>query len=208
MSLVSGGLVGVIGYFQPFLLIGSIFATIGAGLLYTLDIGSSSAQYIGYQIIVGIGIGTSIQVPVIAVQALSEMAEIPLVTADVLCMFTNSHFVPQTLVQGRAKPQTVFQLVSGALSLSVAQSLFANRLLASLPHYAPGVDPGLVLITGATEIRKVFAPDQVHGILLSYLTGLKAAWALSIASIGMAVLASFLPEFKSIRGGMGKATPG
>lgn len=83
--MVSGGLVGVVGYFQPFLLIGAILATIGAGLLYTLDIGSSSAQYIGFQVLIGVGIGTSIQVPIIAVQALSSLAEIPLVTADVLC---------------------------------------------------------------------------------------------------------------------------
>lgn len=86
--MISGGLVGVVGFFQPFLLIGAVFATIGSGLLYTLDIDSSAAQYIGYQIIIGIGIGTSLQVPVIAVQALSSMADIPLVTADVLCAFS------------------------------------------------------------------------------------------------------------------------
>lgn len=96
--MVSGGLVGVVGYFQPFLLIGAIFATVGSGLLYTLDIGSSSAQYIGYQIIIGIGIGTSIQVPVIAAQALSSMADIPLVTADVLCTLSILIFVPHVPV--------------------------------------------------------------------------------------------------------------
>lgn len=117
-------------------------------------------------------------------------------------------FAPLGLVGAFAKTPTVFQLISGALSLSVAQSLFTNRLLASLARFAPGVNPQLVLATGATEIRKVFAPDQVHGILLSYLTGLRAAWAMAIAAVGMSVLASFVPEFKSIRGRMGKATGG
>ena len=91
--MVSGGLVGVVGYFQPFLLIGAIFTAVGSGLLYTLGINSSAAQYIGYQIIIGIGIGTSIQVPVIAAQALSSMADIPLVTADVLCTLSTLDFV-------------------------------------------------------------------------------------------------------------------
>lgn len=84
-AILSGGLVGKVGYFQPFLVIGAIFATVGAGLLYSLDIGSSAGQYIGYQVLVGIGVGTSIQIPVIAAQALSDMAEIPCVTAVVLC---------------------------------------------------------------------------------------------------------------------------
>ena len=96
--MVSGGLVGVVGYFQPFLLIGAIFATVGSGLLYTLGINSSSAQYIGYQIIIGIGIGTSIQVPVIAAQALSSMADIPLVTADVLCTFPILIYLPHVFI--------------------------------------------------------------------------------------------------------------
>lgn len=86
-AILSGGLVGQVGYFQPFLVIGGIFATVGAGLLYSLDIDSSAGQYIGYQILVGVGVGTSIQIPVITAQALSDMAEIPCVTAVVLCTF-------------------------------------------------------------------------------------------------------------------------
>lgn len=75
----------MVGYFQPFLTIGSIFTTIGAGLLYTLDITFPTAHYIGYQLIVGIGVGLAIQVPIIASQAFSSPVDIPCVTAIVLC---------------------------------------------------------------------------------------------------------------------------
>jgi hypothetical protein len=68
------------------------------------------------------------------------------------------------------------------------------------------VNPTLVLITGATEIRNTFTPDEVRGIILSYMTGLKAAWAMGIGCAGLAVVASFLPEFKSIKGQVGKTT--
>lgn len=84
-TIIGGHIVGRVGYFQPFLLFGGTLLTIGAGLLYTLDIGSSAGQYIGYQILVGVGIGTAIQIPVTASQAFSEMVDIPLVTANVLC---------------------------------------------------------------------------------------------------------------------------
>lgn len=66
-------------------MLGAALTTVGAGLLYTLDIGSSAAHYIGYQIIVGMGIGLAIQIPVIAGQAFSDPFDIPCVTAIVLC---------------------------------------------------------------------------------------------------------------------------
>lgn len=36
-SAVSGGLVFAIGYASPFLILGSVFSAIGAGLLYTVE---------------------------------------------------------------------------------------------------------------------------------------------------------------------------
>ena len=176
--MIGGGLVGKVGYFQPFLILGSILAIVGAGLMYSLDIHSSAGQYIGYQILFGAGLGTAIQIPVIAAQALSKMSDIPLVTASIL----------------------FFQLGSGAFAVSAAQSIFDNILLSRLPELAPGVSPERVFLSGSTGILKNFAQDQVPGILLSYLAGLKAAWAMGIALAGVTLVVSFLPEWKSIKG--------
>lgn len=84
-TIVSGGIITAYGVYVPFLLAGSAIATIGAGLLYTLDIGSPSSHWIGYQALTGIGIGLSIQVPIIANQAFVKPAEISSVTAVTLC---------------------------------------------------------------------------------------------------------------------------
>lgn len=84
-SVISGGLISAYGIYVPFLLIGSIITTIGTGLIYTLDIGSSSSKWIGYQALAGIGIGLAFQVPMIANQAFVEMSEISSVTAVTLC---------------------------------------------------------------------------------------------------------------------------
>lgn len=72
---------------MPFLFAGGILATIGTGLIYSLDIGSSSGQWIGYQVLAGIGTGLAIQVPIIANQAFVPMSEISSVTAITLCKF-------------------------------------------------------------------------------------------------------------------------
>lgn len=85
MAVTSGFIIMYIGYFTPLISIGSSLFAIGAGLIYSLDIDSSSASYLGYQAILGIGQGLAIQVPVIVCQAFSEAADIPAVTAIVLC---------------------------------------------------------------------------------------------------------------------------
>lgn len=72
---------------MPFLLSGSVITIIGAAWIYTLDIGSPASHWIGYQIIIGIGIGISVQIPIIANQACVEMSEISSVSAVTLCTF-------------------------------------------------------------------------------------------------------------------------
>lgn len=86
-TVVSGGLITKYGFYVPFLLAGSSLATIGAGLIYTLDIGSPSSHWIGYQALAGIGIGLSIQVPIIANQAFVSMSDISSITAITLCKY-------------------------------------------------------------------------------------------------------------------------
>ncbi len=70
---------------MPLLLSGSAITIIGAAWVYTLDIGSPASHWIGYQVIIGIGIGISVQIPIIANQAMVEMSEISSVSALTLC---------------------------------------------------------------------------------------------------------------------------
>ena len=76
-----------IGYFTPLITVGSSLFAIGAGLVFSLDVHTSSAKYLGYQLILGIGQGLAIQVPIIVCQAFSEPVDVPAVTAIVLCRF-------------------------------------------------------------------------------------------------------------------------
>ena len=147
------------GHYVGIMVLGSVLTTVGAGVIYTLDINSSSSEWIGYQVIAGIGTGLSIQVPIIVVQSTAAPSDVSSVTAIVL----------------------FFQTLTGAIFISVAQVLFANRLLKEVAVNVPGVSPGQVVATGATELRKVFTPEQIPAILRSYMAGLKDAYILAIA---------------------------
>lgn len=53
------------------------------------------------------------------------------------------------------------------------------------------MEPAKLLLTGATDIRNVFAADQLPGILLAYMAGIKVAFAYTVASCGVAFLIGF-----------------
>jgi MFS transporter, DHA2 family, glioxin efflux transporter len=84
-AALSGMSITYFGYFQPYLAFGSALFSAGAGLIFNLELGSPTAKYLGYQVILGIGQSVAIQIPVITGQAFSETADIPAVTAMVLC---------------------------------------------------------------------------------------------------------------------------
>lgn len=89
-TVLSGGLITMTGHFVPFLIGGGVLSTIGAGLIFTLGLNSPPSMWIGYQILAGIGIGLSIQVPIIAAQAMVEPIDISSITAMILCKFQRS----------------------------------------------------------------------------------------------------------------------
>ncbi|TVY86564.1 putative efflux pump, partial [Lachnellula willkommii] len=158
-TITSGGLITVTGSFVPWLIGGSIFSTIGSGLLYTLNTHSSSAHWIGYQAIVGLGIGAAIQVPIIAAQAIATPADLSSATAMVLFM----------------------QTVGGAFFVSAGNAAFSDTLIEHLPRYVPNIDPKTVVAVGVTEIRATFPTDVVPGIVQAYMDGLRVDYAIAIA---------------------------
>lgn len=77
--------------------------------------------------------------------------------------------------------------MGGAFWVSAAQSAFVNALVGQLDD---SVDPLLVLGTGATQLRRVFSPAQMPGILVAYMAGIRTALALAVGACGLALVAS------------------
>ncbi|PNS20557.1 hypothetical protein CAC42_6007 [Sphaceloma murrayae] len=169
-SIVSGITITATGHYAPVMVVGSIFMTVGGGLIYTWDIGTPSSQWIGYQLIAGIGVGLAFQVPVIVGQSIVDPEDVSSVTAIIL----------------------FFQTVSGSIFVAVAQSLFTNRLVSYTTQNVPGVDPEKIIVTGATELRRVFEGQQLEGVLRAYMAGLKDAYTLVIPLAGIAAVVSFI----------------
>ncbi|KAB2101662.1 Efflux pump [Alternaria gaisen] len=177
-SIVIGGLITVVGWYAPFMWFGSAIFAIGAGMLYTLKVSSPPGQWIGYQILAGIGAGAGVQIPFVAVQVVTNEKDMP--TANACVMFFNS--------------------LGGALSISIAQNIFVNTLGKEVPKYAPGFDARIVANAGATNLRGVVPPEILPGVLHGYNNAIVTAFILAIATSSIAFFVSLGMEQKSVKG--------
>ncbi|CEJ56389.1 hypothetical protein PMG11_02597 [Penicillium brasilianum] len=180
-SVVIGGLITAAGYYTPFLIVSAAIAAIGTGLITLYDIDISAGKWIGYQIVVGAGVGAGFQVPMTAVQTVLKPEDIPIGTAAVM----------------------FFQTLGGALFIAVAQSVFQNGLITGIVKYAPGVAPSAIIGAGATEMRHVLSElgqlDQLDGVIKAYMSGLRDAYRVSLALAVVAFVASLFLEWKSVK---------
>jgi len=129
--ILSGTIISKTGLAVPIVVIGSAIATIAAGLLYTLDIGTTTGEWIGYQILGGVGWGFAFQVPIIIAQSNAHPEDVSSITAMIL----------------------FFQNFGGTTLLGAAQSAFANELIKNVQKANVGINATDVVMTGATQIR-------------------------------------------------------
>ncbi|EXJ56436.1 hypothetical protein A1O7_06780 [Cladophialophora yegresii CBS 114405] len=79
-----------------------------------------------------------------------------------------------------------------SIFIAATEAAFTNSLISGLGHNVPKLKPELVVNAGATEIRKLFAKDQIPGILESYLQGCKDSQLVPVACGGAATAVSML----------------
>jgi MFS family permease len=176
VSLTVGSI--IVGVYAPFMWFGSAVFTIGCGMLHTLTVSSSPAQWLGYQVLAGLGCGAAVQIPFIAVQVVASEKDMP--TANALVFFFNS--------------------LGGAVSLAIAQNVFINGLAENVPKYAPDVDPRVVIGAGATFVRQVVKPESLQGVLEAYTKAITQAFLISVVVGAIAFVASLGMELKSVKG--------
>jgi EmrB/QacA subfamily drug resistance transporter len=178
MSVFAGAVVTIVGYYAPFMIVGTVLATIGYGLITLFEPGTRSPVWIGYQILIGSGIGLAFQQPFIAVQTVLEMKDVPTGTSIV----------------------TFMQTLGGALFVSVSQSVFTNKLVEYVAKYVPDLDPAVVISTGATAIQKSINPAQLGGVTKAYSDALTQTFTVFVALSALSIVGALVIEWKSVKG--------
>jgi hypothetical protein len=131
-SAMSGGLISAAGYYTPFMILGTVLMTVGGGLLTTLHIETTKAQWIGYQVLFGLVDAETCKCPAWQRGLFSETQTYPLAPAS--CSSRNGL---ESYLRFRG---------GNMLTTKLATDLRA--LLDSTPNY--------VTSYGATELRALF----------------------------------------------------
>ena len=137
-SVTAGLYVRKTGFFMPVVVASTIITSIACGLLSLLTPSSTAAEWIVFQLLVGIGIGLGMQQAAVIVQQTLPAEDIPLGIASV----------------------TFFQASGPAITIAVAQNVFDQRLLTRGPNKIPGLNLSTIIDTGATKLVSIVAPDK------------------------------------------------
>jgi len=176
-SIMSGALVQRIGYYTPFMIIGSGLMAVGTGLLTTWNMNTSTGLWIGYQIIIGFGVGCTMQHPNIAVQTVLPKPDVPIGTAVLsLC-----------------------QTLGGAVFAAVGQNLYIGKFTTGLERIG-GLNPHHILNGGATDLTSGQPAAVKHMILLAYNNSLtQGTFFAALIVACLAVPAAIGMEWRSVK---------
>ncbi|KAF7516627.1 hypothetical protein G7054_g14076 [Neopestalotiopsis clavispora] len=171
----SGWLVTKLGYYLPWPIASGALSAIGNGLVSTFTPTTTTGQWVGYQIILGIGRGAGMQMAMIAIQTGLPGYHIPVAIAfQVFC-----------------------QNMLGSILLVVASTIFNQSLAVELPKHAPSVSIEAATAAGSdSEAVRALLPDgspELEGLLLSYSNSIDHVFILlAVCSIASFVAAFFM----------------
>lgn len=175
-SIVTGSLTTKIGYFTPFLIIGTCIMAVGASLFTTVEVDTDDRMLIGFQVLYGWGAGMVLQAPNLAAQTTLPMIDVPIGLAMVM-------FV---------------QLLGSAVLISVGQSIFSNRFV-KLLNDRWGINPGLFENSGLTTLFSLL-PETMRPVLLDgFNEALRCVFIFGLAVTALALLGTLAMEWTSLK---------
>lgn len=146
-------------------------------MLSTLEIHSGMPEWFGYQVLLAAGVGFGVQ----NVMLVSQVA----VDADDMAIATSILTFVQTL--------------GGTVCLSVAESVFQNRLIQNLLSSLSKETAALVLQGGATGFRSTVPKAQLPPIMHAYNDAVMQALYVAVATGSISILGPIFMEWISIK---------
>ena len=182
-SISVRGFISGVGYYAPFMLLSSLCMAVGSGLMVTFNASTPSGNWIGYQILYGVGVGLGMQQSVMAGLTCSEERDTAISTA--LMFFA--------------------QALGGTIFVTVGQNVFSGKLITSLTALQiNGPDGKLlnataVLKTGATKLRDSVALDDLADVLNAYNGAVTQAFLVVAIVSSISVIGAVSMQWKNAK---------
>ena len=170
--VVAGFATAATGYYTPFVWASTVLMSIGAGLITTIQIHSTTrAQWIGYQILCGAGIGMGEEQGLYMVQTTLPDGDVATGVGIILFSIT----------------------FGGALFVALAQAVFLDRISSLLRTIAPHIDPTSTLLSGGPE-----APST-PGLALAYGEAIKGSFRVGLVLATISAIGAVLYDWSNLK---------
>ena len=177
-SIISGVGTTEVGYYTPFLIVGTCLVSIGAGLLTSLKVNTTIGQWIGYQIVYGFGLGCCFQAPSMAAQTVLPRKEVAIGAS--LMLFG----------------QTLF----GAIFVSVGQNVLDQQLATRLARISGiNITPEKIESAGITGLFKIIPLQYRTVVLDAYNSSLRFCFLVALIFGCLSVIGSVGMEWRSVK---------
>lgn len=177
--LVSSAIVSGTGYYAPMMIAGSVWMSVGSGMLSRLTLNTPAALVIVFPALFGVGVGLSLQQPLIAAQTVLSKGDTP--TGMSIMVFG--------------------QTLGAAMTLSVGEAVFLNRLRTNLEQ-----DLGLLIEDATTLSRGGFSaivsrlPTEKIPLLPAVTSKVVTqTFYVAVALAALSIVGAVFMEWKSIR---------
>ncbi|KAK8007410.1 Fcf1-domain-containing protein [Apiospora arundinis] len=177
--IISGFMVSWLGYYTPFMILGTVLMSIGAGLLTTISPDTSKVLLILYPVLFGAGIGVGFQQPIIGCQAALPKEDIPVGTS--------------IIVFG--------QTIGAAVVLSAGDSVFQTRLTRNIKEYLDiSLDNSAqILQSGPNSVVSMLSPDQLPVLIAAVNKTMNQVFYVSLAMAALSVFGALAMEWRSVK---------
>ncbi|KAM0312579.1 hypothetical protein ACHAO8_006235 [Botrytis cinerea] len=163
-----------IGYYFPMIIVSSIIAPVGAGLLITLQVDSGPKEWMSWPVVFGSGLGLGMQQINLAVLACLDDDDVP--TGLALISF--------------------FQTLGDTIFVTVGQAIFAHELVKNLSALnLSSLPTSLILRTGATELRTLVPPQYLSEVLSAYNAAIMKVFLVAIITSALTVFTGLTLEW-------------
>ncbi|KAH9890217.1 major facilitator superfamily domain-containing protein [Xylariomycetidae sp. FL2044] len=180
-SIVAGGFTSITGYYNPCMILGTSLAIAGSALLTTIDMETTTARIIGYQLLYGLGVGFGFGQPSYVVQTLLPIADVP---------------VGVTLI-------TLLQNLSASIFVAAGQSVLQGELRKGLRSIIPDLDVSTILTSGAGDLISSLPPGDQQRVKEIYSDALVLTLYISLALSGASVVGALTIRWVSMKADRG-----
>jgi MFS family permease len=161
-AIGAGATINKFGRPLPFLLISPLLSAIGCGLIFwNLTTGANSKNLYGFQALTGFGVGGALQNTIIVIQAAYHDRPRLVPQATSLVNFT--------------------QLTGGIIGISIAGTIFGNRLTSAINKYAPDLPASTAeAVRNSVAVIYTLEGEQKANVIRAYSESLGYVFILGI----------------------------